>query len=488
MKKKLVIFTFILTLFGPISAQRLNITTVTDSLKAKIESASTFTNGDNAPFWIMNNKYGIASERTNSGYMRASIFNQKYWLDNSLSLVTGADLLTSYNLSSSVYLQQLFVDLSYKKFILSVGMKERQTLFKNQELSSGGLTLSNNARPIPQIEFATNDYITLPFLGKSLHLMGGISFGRFLDDNFKEKYASDKDYSQHVLYHRKYGFLKIEKPNKLWNVIIGAEMGTQWGGYKYDNNGNKISFPSGFKDMVRVIFVKSGGSNATESDQINKLGNTFGSYHFVFNLKRNNYNLKAYHEHYFEDKSGMFFQNFPDGLYGLEINLRKKQIVSLVLFEYLYTKNQSGPYILDENNQLKKWRAADNYYNNGEYVSLTNYGYGIGNPLLVSPIYNDRKTLRYLNNRVTGYHAGISGYFSSDITYKALATYTRSYGTPPKIPKNAIEQFSALFEITYASQKLNSWIITVGGALDHSKLVGDNLGMQLKVSKLFQIK
>lgn len=35
MKKKLVIFTFILTLFGPINAQRLKITTVADSLKAK---------------------------------------------------------------------------------------------------------------------------------------------------------------------------------------------------------------------------------------------------------------------------------------------------------------------------------------------------------------------------------------------------------------------------------------------------------------------
>lgn len=463
-----------------------------DSLSTRIETLGTFSGGDFAPFWLINNKFGLGSTELNSGYLRADMFS-KFNLNpqnKDLHLSIGFDLIGAYNLSSDFYVHQLYADLKYRNVLFSVGKKERYSLFKNKDLSTGGMTLSANARPIPQVEASIPEFITLPYSKGYLQVMGGIAFGKFDDDNYKRKNAEDGYYAEKVLYHRKYGFLKYQK-NSSWNVIFGAEMDTQWGGHFYhageywDKGGAKL------KDFFKILIPLQGGDDSNLTDRQNIVGNVYGSWHFIGNYIQKDYSIKLYHEHFFEDHSGVFFKNIPDGLYGIELNLHKKGLLTDVLFEYLHSKDQSGPFLWDQNEVIpNQVSGGDNYYNHVDYTSLSYNGFVIGNPLFTSPIYNEGKSLTVYNNRLSSFHGGVSGYLINELKYRLLITYSRSWGTD-RIPARSIRnQFSTMFEATYQTNKysLKNWQFSAAIGYDKSTMVGDNIGGQIKISKMFDIR
>ncbi len=186
----------------------------------------------------------------------------------------------------------------------------------------------------------------------------------------------------------------------------------------------------------------------------------------------------------------MIFKNIPDGLYGIEINLKKTGWLSHLLFEYLYSKNQSGPFLWDKNEAIPvQVSGGDNYYNHADYVSTAYYGFTTGNPLFTSPVYNRGQSLTIYNTRLTFFHLGFAGNISPAIRYRALLTFGKSWGTP-FIPSTDIrKQFSGLVELTYGNHySTKGWLF--GGAIgfDNSDMVGDNFGGQLKVSKTFHLR
>lgn len=458
-----------------------------DRLDIKIESAGTLTNGDFAPFWITNNNNGISSKKTNNGYIRSALTLENSLFKNKLNVSLGTDVIVAHNLQSDFYFHQLYADFKYRSLGLSIGAKERNSLFKNKKLSSGGLALSNNFRPLPQIEFGIPQFTDVPFSKGYLQLIGGLSFGKFLDNDYKKRYGKDGNYGLDVLYHKKYAFIKFEN-NPRWNFILGTELNTQWGGSLYTKGTWRMKSPTNFKNFLKILIPGGGDSKATASDQANILGNVNGSFHFIFNYSAINSHIKAYYEHFFEDKSGIRFQNIPDGLYGIEINLNKQQIVSTLLFEYLYTRNQSGPGRNSDGSV--RMRGNDNYFNHGEYGSMTYYGYVLGNPFLISPIYNgNNKSITILNNKIIAYHLGISGFISNEIQHRILLSYSRSYGNIHIKNRPPYTQFSSLAEVIYQPLKLQDWTFTGAIAYDNAKhMVGKNFGGHLKIAKKFRIK
>lgn len=457
------------------------------AIDVNIATLGTFSGGDNAPFWLTNNQYGLGSTENNSGYLRAQTFAKKKLADK-LKLQLGVDIIAAHNLNSDFHFQQLYADFTYKNIKLSIGSKERAPLFKNELLSTGGMTLSNNARPIPQVEASLPDFVTVPYTKGLLEVMGGISYGKFIDDKFKLNNAADGNYAKEILYHRKYGFVKFEN-NQTWNFIMGLEMDTQWGGHFYKNDEFWWNSPARFKDFFRVLVPMSGGSDSNMTDQVNILGNVYGSLHFITNYRKESYTVKAYIERFFEDHSGLFFKSVPDGLYGIELNLKKKGWITRVLFEYLHTKNQSGPFLWDKSEEIPvQVSGGDNYYNHIDYISLSNYGFVMGNPLLTSPIYNNGSSLTVFNTRLSSFHGGITGYINNNLKYRALFTYSQSWGTP-LIPSRSIRnQFSTMLEATYSNDKLSGWLFSGAFSYDKSDMIGDNAGVQFKVSKAFKVQ
>lgn len=450
----------------------------------KIETLGIFSDGDNAPFWLTNNKYGLGSTDNNKQYVRAqSIIRKQFSRDWTIS--GGLDLVGANGIESDFFIQQAFIDASFKNITLSIGMKERDVLFKNMNIFSGAMTLSNNARPIPQVEIITPKFLTLPYTNEWLQVKGILSYGTFTDNTFKVKYAGDANYAKNVLYHRKAGFLKIEKQTP-WNIVLGLEMDTQFGGDFYSKGVHTSSSPSKLIDFFKILIPMSGGSDSNITDQVNIVGNIYGSSHFIFNYNFEKYTAKAYYEHFYEDHSGLFFKNMPDGIYGVELNTKRKALISSLVLEYVHAKNQSGPFLWDQREEIPvQVSAGDNYYNHGDYISLANYGFTIGSPLLTSPIYNKGTSLRVKHSRIAAYHLGIGGNLSNEFDYRLLFTYSKSWGTPFIPTRNIKEQLSTMIECSYSPYKFKGWTLSSALALDRSTMIGDNFGIQLKLSKTF---
>lgn len=465
-----------------------------DSLSANIETLGTFSGGDFAPFWLTNNKFGLSSAKNNSEYIRANLFNKYNFSPNNTykqsTLSLGVDMIASHNMESDFYFHQLYADYQYWNLHLSIGKKERYSLFKNKDLSSGGMTLSTNSRPVPQVELSMPNFVTLPYSKGYLQVMGGVSYGWFDDDKFKKNNSADGNYADKVLYHRKYGFIKYEK-NPTWNFIFGAEMDTQWGGHFYHAGEYWDKGTAKLSDFLKVLIPMQGGEDSNLTDRQNIIGNVYGSWHFIGNYMKEDYSLKLYYEHFFEDHSGVFFKNMPDGLYGIELNLNKKGWLTDALFEFLYSKDQSGPFLWDKNDKIPvQISGGDNYYNHVDYVSLSYHGFTTGNPLFTSPIYNKGESLTIFNSRLSAFHGGVSGYITPELKYRALMTYSRSWGTD-RIPSKSIRnQFSSMLEAIYKNDKnnLRGWAFTAALGYDRSRMIGDNIGGQIKISKLFEIR
>ena len=351
-------------------------------------------------------------------------------------------------------------------------------------MSSGNLTHSINNRPIPQVEIGLPNYETVPFTNGLLHIKGGLSYGWFTDNGYKLTHASDGDYALNVLYHRKYAYFKLDNGHP-FTFTLGLDMGAQFSGDMYKDFKYYQSSPHKLSDFFKVLIPSAGGKDANSTDIVNIIGNMYGSWHFLTNYKISaQHEIKGYYDHYFDDHSGMWFKNMPDGLWGIEWSLHNFKPITNIVLEYVHTKNQSGPFLWDETSEIPvQVSGGDDYYNSVDYISLSNYGLVLGNPFIISPIYSRGKTLWIRNNRISAFHGGISGYVSSELQYRALCSYSRNWGTYSNPSISIKDQFSCLAEVNYTPQKFVGWSFSLAVANDNSDLVGDNTGIRIKISK-----
>ena len=107
-----------------------------------------------------------------------------------------------------------------------------------------------------------------------------------------------------------------------------------------------------------------------------------------------------------------------DMMLGLEVKLKKVNWLNDIVFEYLYTKYQSGPIYHDHTQNISDHLAgADDYYNHYLYAAgWSHWGQAIGNPLYKSPIYQDG-VLRFENTRFVAFHLGLAGNPTSALSF-----------------------------------------------------------------------
>lgn len=462
---------------------------ITKDATYKVESAATVSGGESTPLWLNANKHGVSSLDKQNGYIRAGVFRPME-ADKEFTYGYGIDMVGGVNFDSKVTIQQAYLDLEYKKMRLSIGSKERVGELVNDELSSGALTLSSNARPVPQVWAGLPNYISVPGTNHWVSFRGHIAYGRFMDNAWQRKFApADGRYTSDVLYHSKALYVKVgDKPNCPLTFEGGIEMNAQFGGtaYNYNGPGTKFTMPTGLSSYLKAFIPLSGGKDTPESDQLNVEGNVVGSWHASLAYKLNNgYKIRGYFEHYFEDHS-MLFMEYPwkDGLIGMELTLPKNRWVDAVVYEYIASRDQAGPVYWDHTEALNvQISARDDYYNHGFYNSWQHAGQAMGNPLFTSPIYNKDGSITFKSNRLLAHHLGISGTPTSELHYRMLLSYSSNWGTYG-IPFQDIKyNTSALAEVTYKPKKLSGWNFTAALALDRGAMLGNNKGMMIKVSK-----
>lgn len=457
----------------------------------RVEANASAGGGDRSPFWLTNNRMGLSSVNNGNGYLRAGFFREQQ-TDRRFSWGAGVDLAGAFHSTSCFVIQQLYGSVRYRALELTVGSKERRSQFVDPELSSGDLLMSENARPIPQARLAIEDYRYIPGTRDRLAVRGYFSFGMFTDGDWQYSFTRghDTQRAKNVLYHSKGIFLRWGNTERFpLTVEGGLEMGAQWGGTVYMPDGTVIHPGSGFKDAMKVI-IPSGSSSdnpALAPDKANVAGNHTGEWSLAaaWTPKNADWSARLYYQHYFEDHSMMFFNHFwRDMLLGIELGLPRNRFVDKAVYEYLITKDQSGPVYYDKTPEIPyQVSGRDNYYNNFLYGGWQHWGMGLGNPLVLSPVYNADHHIYFYNNRIKAHHFGLSGSPLAGLRWRLLISYTRSWGTYAEPSPEILRACSGLLEVSYAPRRLAGWGARLSLAADHGSLIGDNYGAMISIVK-----
>ena len=491
------------------------------NLTYRFETVGMAGKGDYAPFWHTSNRQGLPSTNPNNGYMHFATLGSML-LPSGFGMGYGMDLGIGAGLQSNWFVHQLYIDLDYKWLGMSIGMKERWGELKNPHLSTGGLTWSGNSQPIPQIRIGIPEYTRIPLLGSWFSVKGYAGYGRFTDDNWRkswaEKASGTPEFIDNILFHSKAIFIKTGDTERFpLEMTLGIEMGSMFGGTlhnmtMYGQKYDEYNLPSGPRAFWEALLpFNKAGEQGWEN------GNTLGSWHLAFDFTRNEWHARAYYEHFFEDHSSMlgaelktnragerelisygFKRNWFDGLFGLELNLPDGYPVSNVVLEYLCTRGQCGSVCNVDAMQTERIDGRDGMYIHSKYLSYTHWGYSIGTPVLLSPIYNQSPekldgsimegNLYYRSNRVRSFHLGIDGRATEKIDYRLMATHTRHWGTY-YVPFEKVENItSMLLECFYWTGDAYSWKIGLSFAFDlNDGNLMNNKGVMISLSKLWKV-
>ena len=464
------------------------------------------------PLWLNANKHGLSSLDEFNGYVRGAIVrplstdSARRW-----GIGYGADVAVPINYTSNIVIQQAFIEARWLHGVLSIGAKEYPMELKNQTLSSGSQTLGINARPVPQVRLALPEYWTIPGTKNWLHFKGHLAYGMMTDDSWQHDFTAKKQkYADNVLYHSKAGYLKIDNEYSFFplSLELGLEMACQFGGKPYQMNTSgemeRIPTSSGVSAFWHAFIP--GGSDATDGIYNNAEGNQLGSWVARLNYDREEWRASVYFDHFFEDHSQMFLLDYngygegenwnahnkkkyfmyslKDMMLGAEVNIKYGTWLRNIVFEYIYTKYQSGPYNHDRTMNISDHIAGvDEYYNHSTYTGWQHWGQVIGNPLFRSPIYNTNGNIRVYDNRFYAFHLGIDGSPTERLNYRVLATWQKGWGTYTTPFNKAHHNVSFLAEATYKFNR--NWTVKCGYAMDFGseKMLGHNAGMQLTVCK-----
>ena len=391
----------------------------------------------------------------------------------------GADVTVRGGEAPTAHFTELYGQARAAFLVAEAGRRIETYGTTAERLSMGSLATSLNATPIPKIMLRTADYVEVPFSRGYAAFKGHLAHGWFLDDRFVDRpYLHQKSF-----YVRLGGGLPV-------NVYGGIVHDAFWGGTSPTDDGE---LPDGLNDWLRTMLGMSGASDAPGGEQLYVQGNHLGIYDLGATVRLQDYDLLVYRQFLFDDKDGLKLKNPGDGLLGVSIARRDGGWVSRVLYEYLYTKRQSGSEPVGPGRDGPG--GQDNYYNHYIYRSgWTHYGRTVGIPLMLP--YPDGAILvhsRIMNNRIVAHHLGVEGEPTTGFTYRLLATYSRNYGLyeevypdgvpipggGPEVWNPGLEQVSLLAEAEWSVPGTMPVSVTGGIAVDAGAVYADAVGLQL---------
>lgn len=481
------------------------ITATAEEPFARLEATVTgsMATGDFAPYYISSNNHGIITQPDNA-LLRLKATSPlrtdgRWGYGFGVDVVTGCSSATDYaeynattaswhseaERPAAIWLQQLYFDLRHRGVFLTVGLKEHQSALLDNRLSSGDLTESGNARPIPEMRAGFVDFQDIPFTDGLVQIQGEIGYGKSTDADWARNRFNH--YTSFITtgwwYNYKRAYFRTD-PDLPLSVTVGMQAAAQFSGDKTTYSGGKITAEEKHdlkvRDFFDMLVLKTGDEGYVK-------GNHAGSWDFKARYRLpNSDELSAYFQWPWEDGSGIGKLNGFDGLWGLQYHSAdKNRIINGAVIEYLDFTNQSGPLHWDpEDNPGTTLRdqatGADNYYNNFFFNGYSHYGMSIGSPFLRSLLYNTNGILRYLCNRTRGFHIGVSGAVTPAIDYRLLFSHRKSWGSAFTPLIEPVDDTSMLVECNY---RLNTELdIKAQLAFDAGKMYGDSFGALVSVS------
>ncbi|MDR0799489.1 MAG: capsule assembly Wzi family protein [Dysgonamonadaceae bacterium] len=470
----------------------------------KVETFGSAATGEHTPFWLVSQQWGVTALTAPNFYLRAGAFHEQT-LNRDWSWQAGIDVVSGNDAPyGNVWLQQIYGRVNWKSLRLDVGSREDYLSFLNPYLSSGDWINSNNSRPHPQIKGSIPDFLLVPYTKGNFFIKGDIALGAYLDGKWQEDRALpySRSYTKNALSHNKaiyFRFGDMENRHKM-QFTAGMIHAAQWGGtiYKYHMVNGQWEYtateePRNLDNLLRVMIAKEGGEGASGASKAYAAGSHWGGYILKYDYKLNTDDrISAYIHHFFDDGSGMAFENYRDNVLGLEFHSHKKNLLSGVVMEYIYSKQQTGPIHFnmemdDEHRDklISKGNGNDNYYNNTDYAQGNSYyGKSMGTPLLLSPEYNTDHSLEFKGNRISAFHLGVEGYLQPSLQYRALMTVGRNLGRYYLPFRSEQKGLASRLELIYNCPRWEGWTVRLTGGYDEGEFFGGNtFGGGLSISK-----
>ncbi|MCH8486067.1 MAG: capsule assembly Wzi family protein [Candidatus Cyclonatronum sp.] len=439
------------------------------------------------PFWLYANRYGELE--AGSAAAGLSLLSASYRLGGPQQrylLETGAGIaLRAADTRNSAHFQTLYLRAEYGIFRLEAGRFYDDAEMTLPHLTSGSMIVSRNATPVPRIQLSTRDFINIPFTAGHVQFRGRYSDGQL----------ESSRYVSNALLHQKMAHLKFN----IWRfeIMTGFIHNVVWAG----TDPERGKLPRSFSDYMRVVTGRSADpeSSASVSEQINRLGNGVAAYDGSMIVHLNGAQLVAYRQIYLEDTVSLRLRSYMDGLYGLGFqHIQWFTWLNTLILEYVNTIRQ------DSLPGMPPGRAR--YYNHGNYYSGWTYqGNVLGNPLLT--IDPERERYPVFNNMIIGWHLGMDGQLSDQLSWQFLGTFTRNYGncnddllisgnlcsvtTTGRNPRPGSEarprsevrrdQYSFAFSGSYTFEQMPALSTQATLAIDTGAFLGNRLGLEISL-------
>lgn len=499
LKKSLLIAAALMALPATLAA--------TDSIGVHYQAGLVLNAGSEqiAPHFITSQHRGIVTQQY-STLLQGKV-NRDLELDKRLSWGAGAEVLAGYTSSADyqrynvdlaafepqkqhparVWLQQLYVTGKHRGVFLTVGKKHHGSPLVDEWLSSGDLVMSGNA-PLPAgARAGFVDFQNVPFTRGWLQICGEVGYYRSDDSKWLEHHHNNYNNFITTGYWINYKYLHLRSnPNKPFMVTLGMQAACQFGGTQHRYAGGveveTIKMQANAKAFFKALIPGSGG-NASGDHYYE--GNHLGSWDLRLDYRFNNgMRLAAYHQHPWEDGSGIGFKNGFDGLWGLEFHSNAPGLETVVV-EYLDLTNHSGPLHFNRHDYTDDSRpdgspvtgqatGADDYYNNYAYSGYHNRGLALGSPMVLSPLYHQDGYMRFLHNVMRGVHVAAAGHLAPQWAYCVKASWRKSWGNIFMPLPKAVSGTSWMGAVAY--DPTPHWHTSLTLAVDRGDLPGKNFG------------
>lgn len=460
-------------------------------LHAEAEVGGFVASGSLTPLWLRANQFGMVPRSSPAGTLRLSLGKEYAPADTArkrrIDWGFAVNPVVNVWATSRLLLVEGYAKVKWKGIELYAGRRRERIGLGDTVLSSGLYAGSGNALPIPKVQLQTVGYQPVPFLRRFVAINAGMGHSWY-----------QADYIKGVFLHQKYLYLRFGKPAGRLHGYAGVNHQALWGGkadYLRDppTSAPNGQLPSSLRDFPYVFSATVPGNwvqlGYTAFDSY-RIGNHLGSIDFGLSWSGLKGNLLFYHQHPFEDVSGLLFLNTPDGIWGLRWARPTESYPSgfrlhRLTMEVLSTTNQSGPtfYITGS-----KYQGADNYFNHGQYIHGWSYqGNAIGTPLIptrneLQPGLQAQSSFYFPSNRVQSAYIAAEGRWHDRLTLTSRISYGRYYGTFFQPFSQPVNQLSALL---IAQTELSRWhnlgliaalAVDQGGLLPHS--IGGYIGLK----------
>ncbi|PHS61907.1 MAG: hypothetical protein COB12_11460 [Flavobacterium sp.] len=406
-----------------------------------LKAQGIYGTNDESPFWFYSNQNGQLDGETN--FLGLVSFEASFKKSKNLNFEAAVNYFYSDGIENEVKRNEFYIKY-YNKYIQAiVGAKNPEVKLDGLSSSNQNFLYSGNARSLPGILIEANEFFPI---FKTLSVDWGIAHYELNDDRFVDGT---------MVHYKRIGF--NWKINEKHSVYARFQHFAQWGG----TSPTQGKQPDSFNDFIKVFFGRGGGEESGAGDQQNVLGNHLGSYFLEYKYEAGFAGFTFYWEHPFEDGSGTSFKNFPDGIWGLFIDLKKNNFFKSFLYEYVDTTNQSGGTGIS---------GKDNYFMNKLYRSGWTYdGRTLGLPFISVPF----------NTRTRIHQIGFTSIFKKfNFTFKT--SFVQNLGTyfvPYEPFENAIYTY---LKTDYSFDKFGNLSLQVG--YDTSDVNKDHFGAGLAYS------